>query len=105
MMLPVGAVTKFRPLVLPGAVFIATSVCLGAAVWCYMSDYHFKLVGRKAQFPYPGVSNGFYMYVTSGILTAVAGSMTWPDFSGKAPKESEGLADQADAASEEEDGS
>merc|ERR1719502_562884 len=100
MIVPKGPLVKFRTMVLPGAVCAGLQTLIAAAVWCYISDYQFKMIGKKVEFPYPSLASGFYVFVVGAFLTLGGGAMAWAEFSGTAPKEEdEPLADQADAAS------
>lgn len=101
MVIPSGMFVKMRHFVLPGSVMVATYMAIGALVWCYISDYQFKLIGKRAQFPYPSLSLGFFVYVASSICSICGGMAAWPEYSGSAPKASESLAAQegGDAAS------
>lgn len=69
----------FLPLAL--AICFATLSQLGA--WMYLTDEKFTFIGRSAEFPYPGITTGFYIHLVGDIAYGVAGLFFYPQWAGK----------------------
>lgn len=99
MLMPSGPLANARHMVLPATVLVAIYMMLGVLIWCYMSDHQFKILGKKSQFPYPSLNSGFFVFLLSSFSTIGGGALTFPEFSGTAPKGGDPLlAEEEDAA-------
>lgn len=55
---------------------IGLSLCFGSVAqlgaWMYFTDEKFTFIGRSAEFPYPGVANGFWVHLAGSLAYGVA---------------------------------
>lgn len=56
----------------PLALSLGFSSLAQLGAWMYMTDEKFQFIGRTAEFPYPGVANGFYVHAAGGGCYALA---------------------------------
>lgn len=55
----------------PLGLSLGFSSLANAGAWMYMSDEKFQFIGRSAEFPYPGIANGWYLHAAGGGCYAV----------------------------------